>query len=339
MQHDSYYLISDGGGTKVDSLLIDAGLRRCGTGSSGGVNTNFVTRELAAERYAETVRSCLATTSVPAIRRLTISGPVDFDLMLSTARDIVPVDEAVAMSENEAFLTAGAFRRFGLIALAGTGSGAQYRGPDGRGGSVGGKGGPVDDEGSGYRIGRSAIKAAIKAEDGRGPRSSLLDTLLDHVGVTSMAAFVSHLYRQQDQRHFTASLTLLTVRQAEAGDAEAIRILRKAGRRMAEQVRALVDRMQIPDRDVLLAGSVWRGNPWMQASFLAELRVHDPAWHAYEPFFKPVLGAAVKMLLEREGRVSPAWADTLIERFPDFLLTDPETIRRALRSNNEREDS
>ncbi|MDI9496858.1 MAG: BadF/BadG/BcrA/BcrD ATPase family protein [Bacillota bacterium] len=338
MTHDPFYLISDGGGTKVDSLLIDADLRRCGTGSSGGVNTNFVTRELAAERYAETIRSCLATTPVPAIQRLSITGPVDFNLMLATARSILPVYKAVTLSENEAFLAAGAFRRHGLIALAGTGSGAQYRGPDGRSGSVGGKGGPVDDEGSGYRIGRSAIKAAIKAEDGRGPRSSLLDSLLAHVGVTDMGAFVHHLYRQQDQRGFIASLTLLTVREAEAGDAEAIAILRKAGRRMAEQVRALVDRLEIPDRDVLLAGSVWRGNPWMQDSFLATLRSWDPAWQAYNPFFKPVLGAAVRMLFEREGRVTLAWANTLIERFPDYLLAAPDTIRRAFQSHNERED-
>jgi len=130
----------------------------------------------------------------------------------------------------------------------------------------------------------------------------------------------------------------LTVREAEAGDAEAIAILRKAGRRMAEQVRALVDRLEIPDRDVLLAGSVWRGNPWMQDSFLATLRSWDPAWQAYNPFFKPVLGAAVRMLFEREGRVTLAWANTLIERFPDYLLAAPDTIRRAFQSHNERED-
>lgn len=337
MHENSYYLISDGGGTKVDSLLLDTDLRRCGTGSSGGVNTNFISARLAAERYAETVRSCLATHPVPAIERLTITGPVDFDLLVTTARSILPVHEAVHLSENEACLAAGTFRRHGLIALAGTGSGAQYCGPDGRRGSVGGKGGTVDDEGSGYRIGRSAIKAAIKAEDGRGPHTSLLDCLLAQVGVTSMAAYVHHLYQQQDQRGYIASLTLLTVQQAEAGDAESMRILGKAGRRMAEQVRALVDRLDIPDRDVLLAGSVWRRNPWMRTSFLTKLQAHDPAWRASDPFFKPVLGAAVRLLLDREGQVTPAWADSLIERFPDYLLASPETVRQAVQNHNESE--
>src|SRR5512144_378976 len=61
----------------------------------------------------------------------------------------------------------------GIVLLAGTGSIAWARLPDGETVRVGGLGAALGDQGSGYDLGRGALRAAGLALDGLGPRTAL----------------------------------------------------------------------------------------------------------------------------------------------------------------------
>ena len=167
-----YYIMADGGGTKIDALLFDDELRRLAYGSSGGVNTNFVSETLAAERFRESLQEGLEAHGWPAIERLTLTVPHGYDVLVAAARRLVPVHDAIHMSECETFLLSGLLRDTGLIALAGTGSGAHYRGPTGLNVAIGGYGGTIGDEALATASGapRSSRPPGIRM--GAGPKQS-----------------------------------------------------------------------------------------------------------------------------------------------------------------------
>src|SRR5207247_2867117 len=71
----------------------------------------------------------------------------------------------------------------GVLVNAGTGSIAYARTPDGQVHRAGGHGWQLGDEGGGYWLGRRALDAAARAEDGRGEGSTLLARLLSALGL------------------------------------------------------------------------------------------------------------------------------------------------------------
>lgn len=71
----------------------------------------------------------------------------------------------------------------GIIVSAGTGSIAYARDPGGQLHRAGGYGWQLGDEGGGYWLGRRALEAAARAQDGRGEGSTLLARLLGALGL------------------------------------------------------------------------------------------------------------------------------------------------------------
>ncbi|HXO86633.1 MAG TPA: BadF/BadG/BcrA/BcrD ATPase family protein, partial [Gemmatimonadales bacterium] len=71
----------------------------------------------------------------------------------------------------------------GVLVNAGTGSIAYARAADGRLFRAGGHGWQLGDEGGGYWLGRRALSAAARAQDGLGDSSTLLERLLVALGL------------------------------------------------------------------------------------------------------------------------------------------------------------
>src|SRR5438093_1490445 len=62
---------------------------------------------------------------------------------------------------------------------------------------AGGWGYVVGDEGSGYFIGRHALRAVVRHADGRGRETSLTPRLLGHFGLTSAAELIRRVYHEE----------------------------------------------------------------------------------------------------------------------------------------------
>ncbi len=87
------------------------------------------------------------------------------------ARVVVTTDVELAL--------AGAFESGpGIVVSAGTGSIAVGRDARGARRRIGGYGWQMGDEGSGYAVGRAALGAVSRAQDGRSPRTALSDRVL-----------------------------------------------------------------------------------------------------------------------------------------------------------------
>jgi glucosamine kinase len=87
------------------------------------------------------------------------------------------------VADAEVALTTAFRRGPGIILNAGTGSIAYARDPQGQLHRAGGYGWQLGDEGGGYWLGRRALDAAARAQDGRGEGSTLLARLLGALGL------------------------------------------------------------------------------------------------------------------------------------------------------------
>jgi glucosamine kinase len=129
----------------------------------------------------------------------------------------------------------------GILVIAGTGSVAYGRSPDGRLERCGGWGMMLGDEGSGFQIGRAGLRAALLAVDGRGPPTELLPLLLDVLGLTGPDAIPPWIGRAP--KADVSALAVHVMQLAQTGDSAAREIIVEAALDLAAHVDALVERL------------------------------------------------------------------------------------------------
>ena len=130
----------------------------------------------------------------------------------------------------------------GILLISGTGSIALARGADGSRVRVGGWGGHLGDEGSGYRIGMAALRAIARGEDGRGVSTGLRDPVLQALGVEGPADLIK--WTATARKADVAALVPLICEVAEAGDQAATTVIERAVDELVEHVGTLVRRLE-----------------------------------------------------------------------------------------------
>jgi N-acetylglucosamine kinase-like BadF-type ATPase len=106
----------------------------------------------------------------------------------------------------------------------------------------GGWGPLLGDEGSGHTIGLAALKAAMRAADGRGPDTILHAALLKRFGAARAADLVGCIHAPGVGRRDVADAAREVLAAADVGDAVAAAILTGAAAELATHVRTLAER-------------------------------------------------------------------------------------------------
>ncbi|HEX8391326.1 MAG TPA: BadF/BadG/BcrA/BcrD ATPase family protein [Longimicrobium sp.] len=178
----------------------------------------------------------------------------------------------------------------GILLIAGTGSVAYGRAPDGRMERCGGWGMIVGDEGSGFALGRDGMKAALCSVDGREPRTVLLDAILTALDVDNPREVPPWAGRVPKSE--IAALARVVLDAAEQGDAVARRVVESAAGELARHVTALAERLtpwsgEVP---VVLHGGVLR-SPLYASLVTRELSGDARAFRVQPPRMDAVHGA------------------------------------------------
>lgn len=178
----------------------------------------------------------------------------------------------------------GAFLgRPGIAVIAGTGSVA-VGGSTGALRLVGGHGHLVGDEGSGYWIGRMALRAALAGAEGTGPSTRLGDALTDAAGA-SLDELVLRVQRSPGDRTVLAGLAPVVGRCAAGPDEDPVAacILAEAATALAGLAAAL--RRRLGELPVAGVGGAF-AMPTLWAAF-------QRATGAVPPLARPEVGAAL----------------------------------------------
>jgi N-acetylglucosamine kinase-like BadF-type ATPase len=187
---------------------------------------------------------------------------------------------------------------WGVAVVAGTGSMAFARSPDGRTARAGGWGALMGDEGSGYAIAAAGLRAVARSADGRGPATTLTDLFLAILGITRPEELIAAVAHSSD-RAAVAALAPVVLEAAAAGDAIADEIVRGAASELAVAAAAAARQLALgPAVPVALAGGLLLESADYRRRFLAALvecgLTADPVAVVAEP-----AEGAVRLALKR----------------------------------------
>jgi len=199
-------------------------------------------------------------------------------------------------------------RLAGCVVIAGGGSIAYARTARGREARAGGWGSAFGDEGSAYAVGRHAVTAVARAQDGRGPDTDLSGRVLAHFGVRDPMAIrrigtTGHLGVAE-----FAALAPLVAASASGGDAVARSILRDAARELADMAVAVLRRLGGAGRTlpVYPTGGLFNDRETVWPTFVSALRRGAPRAVVCPPRFPPLVGAVLLALRDASRPASAA---------------------------------
>lgn len=209
----------------------------------------------------------------------------------------------------------------GVVVVAGTGSIVLAQGERGAVAQTGGWGNVLGDEGSAWWIARESIRAAIAAQEHRGPHTGLDRLICQFFRTRTLHEVASRVHGALGKDEI-AALAAYLARKTPPSDRVFRAILRRAGEELAAQTLAAIRTAGLRARPVpvFLAGSVLTHNRHVRASLLRALRVQFPI-RACTPALDPVLGAAALCLAGADIPISPRIVTTL--RHTHACLTTP----------------
>lgn len=243
----------DGGGTKTSAMLADSHGIVLAEESGGPSNFQIMGAEKAAGNLFTIVTDLCQKAGRPLadvhalVAGLTGAGrEPDQERMKAAfqdhARNFGALFPRIRIESDARVAIEGAFEgASGIILIAGTGSIAFGKTPEGKILRTGGWGRFIGDEGSGYVIGRDGLAAVCKELDGRGRKTLLTGLVADHFGLSNQERIIEQVYKNNFD---IASIAPFVIRAASDRDLECGRILNRAAFELSELVRGLTLRME-----------------------------------------------------------------------------------------------
>ncbi len=308
----SYFLGFDGGGTKTDCVLLDAEglvLRKSQGGPSNPLRSGYPKAWFSVSGAAD------AVLAHQAIRAVDINGicagfggaarPSVARRMSTFLERSFPKAEVKVTTDIEIALAAAAGTGPGVVLMAGTGSVAYGRNAEGKTIRAGGWGPWLGDEGSAFDIGRRALTAVRRYDDGMGPATILSSRVLKSLGYREWSGVIEHIAKDPDE--VFPRVYPVVARAAEEGDEVSREIL-------AGAVDALIDLATHVIHNLGLAAEqfplVRSGGVFAHSSFLDSLvdaRLHEIASRAtIGPLRKSPAEAAANLARSAARRAADA---------------------------------
>jgi glucosamine kinase len=294
----AFFLGIDGGGSKTVCLLGDEASVRSRASASG---SNVVRLGEAAARssLSGAIRQACGAAGVNPLQisrtcigvaggaRPLVRDAIQKILSETVGGEIEIVGDMVIALES-AFGDAP-----GVIAVAGTGSIAYGRNPQGETARAGGWGFAISDEGSGHWIGRAAVAAVMHHYD-QGKTTGLLEEIMQVWRVDSCEQLV--LAANALPPPDFAALFPAVLAAAESGDTAACRILEDAGSELGGLAKTVIGRLfhGAQTVHVALAGAVLAHGKIVREAFAKSLRAQHPGAQVVEAVIDPVQGALAR---------------------------------------------
>lgn len=289
----------DGGATKTIAIFGSADGRVLGRGRGGSSNYHNVGTSKAIESIKQAANEAKLNAGVGAKRAeiavvalAAIDSPGDeraatrFALRTKIARRIFVVHDSIA------YLQSAFHGRSGIMVESGTGCVAAGINSTGSYVRVGGWGALVDDQGSGYDIGRKALNAAFRAVDGRGPKTSLVSAIRKKFRLKNLEDLIYIIYSKGFTVDQIASFAYLVSKESLHDDVSR-RILQDAGTTLGELACVAARRLGINRNHFNIAtiGGVFNSGKYLTTAFTQRIKQEYPQAEIVGSEIEPALGA------------------------------------------------
>ena len=303
------------GGTRTVCLLADDTGAVKAEARGPGANLQSA-GELEVEKVLHLlIDQALGTATPPSVICLGMAGvdrPGDADTVRSILQRIGHRARILVVNDALIALEAGVPDRPGTVVIAGTGSIAYGRDSHGHAARAGGWGYVLGDEGSGYWLGRQALRAVVRAADGRGAQTALTALVLEHYRVAGPRDLVHAIYAGDMRPATIAALARSVGAAAAAGDGVACHLVGAAARELAAAAVSVARRLDIPAAPILLAGGALLNLELLTARVEDELASQLPHAPTQRLTADPAVGAVRLACAALANRLTiPTYQDPL----------------------------
>jgi N-acetylglucosamine kinase-like BadF-type ATPase len=297
-------LAVDGGNSKTDLLLVGRDGQLLASVNGPTISHQQVGLEagmdalvaLRAQAYRD---AGLPVDSSATIGAFTLAGadtPADVRRLEAAIAGRGVAEQTVVVNDSIAPVRAGSERGWGVGVICGAGVNAAGIAPDGRIARFAALGEISGDWGGGGGIGMAALGAAVRARDGRGPRTSLEQLVPAHFGLRRPIDVTHAIEYGRMRESRIRELSPVVFAAANGGDAVGREILDRLADELAVMANAIIRRLHLTrlDPDVTLAGGVFRAaDPVLEARIAAGVMAVAPRARVHRLETAPVLGAAL----------------------------------------------
>lgn len=268
-----FFLGIDGGGSKTECVLADeAGAvlaRATGTGTNLRRTSPSELRAVLSDCLAELCGATSLPKLAPEVVCAGFAGaghPEPRQRARDVLAELLHPRWLYVVGDMEVALEAAVGAGPGVVLVAGTGSIAYGRHGSGQQARAGGAGPEAGDEGSAVDIGRRAVEAVERAQNGQGPATEMTSSVTEFLRATT---------REPGE---LASLLPRVVEAARAGDEVARAILEEAAAALAGLAVAVFRELNLLETDVRVAtsGGVFSASPEILASVREKIRGAAP---------------------------------------------------------------
>ena len=288
----AYYIALDAGGTKTETIVHDAAGHILFRSITPGCNA----MDLGTEETCRRAESALAAASKvipgqkPARAFCGIASMFYYGAALTTPLNRRFPDWQIHWEDDGwGMISSMLGRRDGCCIVCGTGSclfarvGQTIH-------HIGGWGYLLDTCGSGYNLGRAALRAAMRQADGRGEKTLLYDLVVRQLGKTP-AEGIPEIYA--GGRPYIASFAHTVFEACKQGDAAARAIFDNGAQELAHMTRA-AERCYANDFDVVMSGGIFAAYPEYAQAVAQQA---SPRAHMLYANVPPVYGCALENAL------------------------------------------
>lgn len=319
----------DGGASKTLCLAARRDGRIIGWGHAGTSNHQVCGLENAVTQIAQAVAEATEPAGIPpheiTLGMFCLAGadlPDDYAMLTQALEGLGLCRQVVVKNDTMAALRSGLSRSWGVVVICGTGTNAAGRAPDGREIVWPGLGYISGDWGGGAQISHEIIRRVMRAHDGRGQPTVLLQMVLDFLNVPSPEALIQMLYKGHIGEYRLLDLVPLLFEAALTGDQVACELVKEIGTETGVMARTLIRRLSLQDTEVevVLAGSVFKAKGPLLVDTVRQV-VHEVApWAVIVlPKYEPVVGALFLALEAVGAQIDGAVLDNIRATLPGEL--------------------
>lgn len=212
-----YIIGIDGGGTSTQGALANMAVENLSETQVGATNYHNVGAETAKERIGELLDHLMkqANVTIDQISGICMGGAgidtqADQQVIEKIFRDLGWQGPLIAVNDSVTALAGGNRSLEGAVIISGTGSIA-YGSHKGTLARCGGWGQLIDDVGSGYYLGISALKGIMEAYDKRREETKLWTPVAVHLGIQNEEDIIHFLYHPQTGKEKIAELAPIVI--------------------------------------------------------------------------------------------------------------------------------
>lgn len=294
-----YFLGIDGGGSKTKVVIIDEHGRKVYEQTAGPSSIDTVDHDTTIKNIHEALRGFKEVSAAHPFQAVFVGlgGIVtkeNENAVVSLVRQLPMIgDQSFVMARNDMYNALFSAERYdqGMTLICGTGMVAF-----GQAGvkthKAGGWGFEEGELGSGYHLGREAMRHCVRALDKRHPYDDFAKAVAMQTGLLNTASIINVTRHYFGKRTMTASLAPLVTQFANHGNPYAQAICDQATDELAKAIESVYQELDFDTVTLVVVGSLGNADGYFKDQLHHKIKVINQDINIIAPLIDPAYAAA-----------------------------------------------